>query len=174
MKKKLFMRKHPPATSGQTQAADGFMRNHRARIEKDLRNLGADAYDEWLPETHLLPEIIHPDEVVQGIVYGKYTYYAIDQPASGRGVLVVTNQRVLHIDRKPLFTKIGEISFQSVSAVSYSKVGLGGTVILHTRLGTFKIRTFNQKCARSFVAAVENNLLTPNQHGGVYESISDA
>lgn len=131
-----------------------FVTMQHDEVNEVLRQLGAVLYDFWLPETHALPYIIHPDEKIIGIVYGKYENNGAE-PAEGRGALVATDNRILLIDKKPLFLKCDELTYNVVSGVTYTKVGPSGTVTLHTRAGDIKIRTLNQKCARTFVHAIE-------------------
>jgi len=123
-------------------------------INEVLRELGAVMYDLWLPETHALPSIIHPNEKINGIVYGRYKHGGAE-PSAGRGALVATDSRILLIDKKPLFLKCDELSYSVVSGVTYTKVGPGGTVTLHTRAGDIEIRTLNQRCAHRFVESIE-------------------
>jgi hypothetical protein len=144
------------------------MRKHTAQsnpiatnLEDKLRKLGAVQYDLWVPETGALPGIIHDDEEIVGIVYGRYTKSATHE--TGRGVLVATTQRILLIDKKPLLMKCDELMHSVVSAVSFSKVGIAGTVSLHTRMGDINVRTFNKKCATGFVKAIEAKIIKDAQ-----------
>ncbi len=136
--------------------------------DDDLRKLGAVKYDLMLPETHVLPTIIGEGEVITGIIYGRYK--TITDHRVGRGALVATNQRILLIDKKPLFINCDEISYNVVSGITYTKAGISGTVILHTRLGDIHIRTFNQKSTYYFMNAVENNLFKGNTWQTTYEA----
>ena len=126
-----------------------------------LRVLGADEYDLMLPETHCLPRLLEPDETIIGVVYGKYRRPDNRHMQHGRGMLVVTDRRILLVDKKPLFLHFDDIKFAVVSGVAYNKAGIGETVTLNTRLGPIYIRTFNQKCAQQFVHAVEQMLFSP-------------
>lgn len=126
---------------------------HADQIHADLLLYGADRYDMLLPETHRLATIIHENERITGIVYGKYTQASGNH--SGRGALVATNLRVFLLDKKPLFERCEEINYKVVSAVSYAHVGIAGTVVLHTRMGAISIRTLNKNCAKHFVEAIE-------------------
>jgi hypothetical protein len=135
------------------QAKHELLKTRSKEIDDVLKSLGADTYDFLLPETHALPYIIHPDELIEGIVYGKYKMQ--NNPQTGRGALVATNQRVLLIDKKPLYEKVAELAYQVISGVTYSRAGLAGTVTLHTRMGDIGVRTLNHACAASFVEAVE-------------------
>lgn len=117
------------------------------RIYAELRVAGANRYDMKLPETHYLPTVIRPDEHVMVAVYGKYDI--------GRGALVATDRRILFIDKKPLFVQCDEIGFGVVGGVTQTRVGLSGIVTLHTRLGDYKLRTFNHKSANNFVSYID-------------------
>ena len=121
------------------------------RINTELRQRGASTYNMWLPETHYIPYLIHHDEHIMGSTYGRYK--------AGRGVLVATNQRVLFVDKKPLFTHVDEITFAIIGGVTYSRGGIFGHVILHTRLGDYDVRTMNHKNAANFVDYIETQCL---------------
>jgi hypothetical protein len=136
-------------------------------IKNGLRALGADGFDLLLPETHALVDIIHNDEVIVGIVYGRYKQNNAEQ-ASGRGVLVATNHRLLLVDKKPVFLKCDELSYNVVSGVSYSKAGIAGTVTVHSRTGDISVRTYNAKCANIFVEAIEVRCLNKTSQTGSY------
>lgn len=147
----------PVARLQRNRALHTLLKQHAERITHDIQKLGADEYDMLLPEVHALPLLVNVTERVTGIVFGRYRLTNGD---IGRGALVVTNERVLLLDKKPLFTRCDEISFSVISAVTYSKVGPAGTVTLRTRMGDIAIRTFNKKCALHFVTAVESQLFS--------------
>jgi hypothetical protein len=147
----------PIARLQRNRALHTLLKQHAERIAHDIQRLGADDYDMLLPEVHALPLLINVTEHVTGIVFGRYHLTSGD---IGRGALVVTNERVLLLDKKPLFTRCDEINFGIISAVTFSKVGPAGTLTLHTRTGNIAIRTFNKKCALHFVKAVEARLFS--------------
>lgn len=127
-----------------------------SRVKAELRVHGAVAYDLWLPETHYLPHVIHEDEHIMGTVYGRYK--------GGRGVLVATDQRVLFLDKKPGWMRCDEITFAVIGGITRTKIGPVGNVTLHTRLGDYKLRTFNQKNAENFVDYIETQCLHEEGH----------
>jgi len=147
--------------------AHGFFQKHKEQIHAELLELGAVPYDLWLPETHALPLIIHPNEHITGIVYGRY--HQEDGHQVGRGALVATNTRILLIDKKPLFIRCDEVTYEVVSGVTYTTLGFVGTVTLHTRIGAISVRTFNQKCAESFVESVEATIFSNAARGKQYD-----
>lgn len=139
-------------------------------FKEQLQKLGADTYDLHLPETHTLPLIIQPDEYIQGIVYGRYVYRTNAEEIISRGALVVTNMRILLVNKKPFYVSCEEIAPDRISGITYNRVGPMGHVILHTRQGDFNVRTFNQQCARRFTEAVEAKLY--NQERRSYDNAS--
>jgi hypothetical protein len=117
-----------------------------------------------LPETNELARVIHEDERIIGIVYGKYSQD--DRKIAGRGALVSTNKRILLLDKKPMFDRCDEISYRVVSAVSYAKAGFAGTVVLHTRMGNVSIRTLNKACDEHFIKAIESKIFAKGDSDG--------
>ena len=107
-----------------------------------------------LPETQALAKILTVDEVILGIIYGKYRQNS-PEASHGRGAIIATDRRVILLDKKPLFIKCDELSYSVISGINYSKAGLSGTVTLHSRTGDISIRTFNSDCAAIFVKAIE-------------------
>jgi Bacterial PH domain len=151
-KLKLIRRDHAPG---------GLLTGHAKRVYQSIKTLGANKFDMFLPETHILPSVILPHEKVEGIVYGKFNFQNVAE--GGRGVLVATPHRVLLIDRKPLYMHTHEITYRNISGISYSHLGLAGTVTLNTRVGNIYLRTFNRSCANGFVEAVEDRIFTEDQ-----------
>lgn len=142
--------------------SNGFLKPYKEYIYTSICRLGADAYDLLVPETSVLPMIIQPDEIVAGLVYGRYEWHdRSNAPIVGRGVLVATDKRALLIDKKWLFLRCDELGYGTIRAVSYSRVGWIGTIVLRTGLGDIKVRTFNQECAKHFVESIDKILSKP-------------
>jgi hypothetical protein len=146
--------------AGRERLLSGLLKIHREHIEDRLRVLGADRYDLLLPETHALPLIIRSDEVITGIVYGRYKQ---SDSSIGRGTLVATDSRLLLVDRKILSLKCDEIAYTAVTAITYNKVGPAATITLHSRIGDISVRTFNWRCAQNFIADLENTIFKVRQ-----------
>lgn len=121
-----------------------------------LRLLGADDYDLILPETRYVTQLLTNDEVLLGAVYGKYNKTTL--PFRGRGLMVITNYRILLVDKKPLFLQFDDVKFDTISGIQYTRALAVINVTLTTRMGNFTMRTFNDNCARHFVQAVEDML----------------
>jgi hypothetical protein len=80
---------------------------HEERIKQELTVAGVTNYGFRKFAVHYLPKIIHNNEHVGGIVYGRYT------PKKGgnkwnEGMLIATNLRIIFLDHKPGFTDTDE------------------------------------------------------------------
>ncbi|HEY1063900.1 MAG TPA: PH domain-containing protein [Candidatus Saccharimonadales bacterium] len=139
----------------------------KAEVLTSLRLLGADEYDLLLPETHCLPRLLRPGEVIFGALYGRY--HKGRERIIGRGMLVITDQRIILIDKKPLYLQEDDIAFDVVSGVDISFAGPAATVTLHTRMGDIDVRTFNKRCGRQFVEAVQDMLYDPEREHRYYD-----
>lgn len=125
--------------------------SHKARIWSELKRLGMSRWGYYKLETQYLPQLIHEDEPIEAIVYGHND--------AGSAMLVATDRRVVFLDRKPLFTKADEVTYDVVAGVTYGQVGHRATVVLHTRIGDFRIHTMNIRCAEHFRDHVETYCL---------------
>lgn len=138
---------------------------HVTMVFDNLKHVGANSFDMRLPETYALPLIVRAEETILGIVYGRYHKKGDNVSAArGRGVLLITNHRIVFLDKKPSFLHYDEIPLDLISGVTYTKAGIASRVQLHTRMGDYTVRTFNQKCATTFMHAVEaERLVTHDQ-----------
>jgi hypothetical protein len=136
--------------------------DHKRRVREELKHLGVSWFGLATMESEYLPSLIHADEHIGGVVYGKHP--------DGFAMLVATDRRVIFLDLKPLFQNEDEITFDVVSGVSFGHAGLGSTVTLHTRVKDYPIRTYNQTCARNFVQYIELRCLEhKNQRENSYD-----
>jgi hypothetical protein len=139
------------------------------RIKAELRQRGAVAYNLWLPETRYLVHLLHKDEHIMGSVYGHFDKGGNDR---GRGALIATDQRVLFVDKKPLFMHCDEMTFMIIGGVTYTRSLIVGYVTLHTRLGDYKLRTFNPKSAANFVDYIETKCLQEAINGEKFDNVT--
>ena len=125
--------------------------NNKKRVKDELRGLGLSRWALLSMSSRYLQKIIHPGERLCGAVYG--------HQKDGMGMLVATDRRVIFIDKKPLFLKEDEITYDVVSGVSFNHAGLGSTLTLHTRIKDYTLLTVNNRSARNFVEYIERNRL---------------
>ncbi len=125
------------------------------RLKRELEQAGMNRYGFLKGETKLLYEIIKEDEHIGGVVYGR--------SSSGSAMIVATDKRVLYLDRKPLFKKVDELTYDVVSGVSHNLQGQYAGIVLHTRLGDYKLRFVNKTIASRFVKFIEKQQITPEK-----------
>lgn len=77
----------------------------------------------------------------------------------GFTVIAATDERLLFIDKKLLFTEIDETPYDSLTGVSYKKKLFYTDIVLHLRTGDYKIITLNAKRAQHFIRYIEGKYL---------------
>jgi general stress protein 26 len=133
--------------------------DHIRQITKELRAAGMTPYGFIKIETDHLPDIIHPDEHVKGVVYG-WMEKSIDSV-----MLVATNRRIIFIDCKPFYQDWDEISYEVVAGVEVSFVGPFAGVVLHTRVKDYRLRFVNINCAKKFEKYIETHIESLYENG---------
>lgn len=137
-----------------TQPTPGVLFNphhHHDRVWGELRELGVSNLGLMWTDNRHVPQIIHSDEHIKGVIYG----YQLD----GFVMLLATDRRVVFLDKKLFYVNEDEIGYDSVIGVGVNRIGSGSTVTLHTRVKDYVIRTFNKKCAAQFVEYIEKRCL---------------
>lgn len=119
----------------------------KKRVFAELKAAGMTKYGLMRAESRELPFILHDEEHIKGIVYGR--------SRDGFAELVATDKRVLFVDKKPFFMKADEVTYDLVGGVTYGKVGLLSTITLHTRISHYTIRTVNFASAKRFIDFIE-------------------
>lgn len=126
-------------------------RSHRERIIEELTAAGVTWYGRKKPESRYLPNLIHENEHIMGVVYGNSEV--------GSVMLVATNRRVIYLDKKLFFVNEDELTYDVVSGVRHWHGGFMTTVTLHSRIRDYTINTINDAAADKFVAYIENRCL---------------
>jgi general stress protein 26 len=126
------------------------------KLMDELKAVGVGAVGLKTPEAKELVRILHPDEHIGGVVYGRY--------ATSFAWLIATDRRVIFIDKKPLHTTMDELTYDVVSGVRSHQAGLVASVTLHTRINDYAIRYVNKKCARIFVKYIEDRRLESGKY----------
>ena len=121
------------------------------RVRDELKAVGVGSIGLRTPESKGLARILHADEHIGGVVYGRYS--------GGLAWLIATDQRVIFLDRKPFYTTTDELTYDVVSGVQSTHAGPFVSVVLHTRLGDYAVRFVNTKCAGIFVHYIEKRRL---------------
>ena len=121
--------------------------NKFERIRRELKNAGVGFVGMRTPEAGELSHILHDNEHIGGVVYGKYE--------DSLAWLIATDQRVIFLNKKPLFKTQDEFTYDVVSGIKNSKSGLLNSIVLHTKIGDYMMTYITAKCARIFVQYIE-------------------
>lgn len=90
------------------------------------------------------------DEYIKDSVYGSYQ--------GGNGLLVVTNKRVLVVDKRPFFDYIEDASHDQTSHLNYFNTGMTGTLHLRINKTFFKFRSYNESKLRNIYSLLQFEL----------------
>jgi general stress protein 26 len=121
------------------------------RVLDELKTVGVGSVGLRTPEAKELVRVLHSDEHIGGVIYGRY--------ASGLAWLIATDSRVIFMDKKPLHTTMDELTYDVVSGVKSMHAGLVASVTLHTRVNDYAFRYVNKRCAQIFVKFIESRRL---------------
>lgn len=122
--------------------------SHQQRIKDELVAAGFTKYALLKSESRRLPTIIHENEHIMAAVYGR--------TQTGSAMLVATDLRVIFLDIKPLFKIMDEINYDMISGITHDEQAGFGHIIVHSRMGDYKIRYANPACASRFASHIEN------------------
>lgn len=120
---------------------------HKKRVINELKKAGVTKYGLLHSESRYLPQIIHEDEHIGGVVYGRYGIDFV--------MLVATDKRAIYLMKKPFYSKVDELTYDVVSGVKNSSTVLFSTVTLHTKVNDYIIKFVNPTCANRFVKFIE-------------------
>jgi len=128
------------------------------RINQELKNAGATIFGRAKFAARYLPGILHDNEHIMGVVYGRY---AEDSGLLGlaEGMLVATDRRVIFLDRKPGFETLDELAYDAVSGVQKSYAWPFASITLHTKIGNYTLRFAKKVCIDTFMRYVERRRL---------------
>lgn len=130
---------------------------HAKRVHQELAAAGISKYGLGKREALHLPEVINEDEHIHGAIYGLTDWTS--------SLIVATDTRVLHLDHKPFFNKTDQFTYEVVSGVSINYSGPFAAIVLNTRIGDFKLRFVNTKCAENFVEYIESRRIQSIEPG---------
>ncbi len=122
---------------------------HVQRINSELQAAGMSNYGLMKLDTSYLPKIIHENEHIKGVIYGR-----IDKTIDS-GMLVATDKRIIFLDCKPFYKNWDEITYEVVAGVKTTFIGPFAGVVLHTRVRDYTLRFVNIKCAKIFDEYIE-------------------
>lgn len=126
-----------------------------SHVEEQLKRVGCNFRFWGRPEIRELCNILVPGEVVAQCVNGTYE--------GGFALLVVTDHRLLLIDKKPMFLTLEDIRFDMVSEIDYSSHLVGGVVQIVTPTRKLVFHAWNQGRLRILLNYVQKRMMEIRQ-----------
>jgi hypothetical protein len=124
---------------------------HSTRVRAEMLGTGLSEYTVLKSSSRYLHNFIAADEHIEAVISG--------HAERGNALLVATNRRVLFLDHQPFFTTSDEFAYGSITGVSSTHAGLFATLILHTRLGDYRLIRVNGQSAEHFEAYISTRIL---------------
>lgn len=121
--------------------------NHQKRVREELIKAKVTSYGLLKHESWHLHKLIHQDEHIKAVVYGRRGVDSV--------MLVATDKRIIFFDKKPYLTDSDELPYDMVSGVDYGSSGIFSTVTLHTRVKDYRIKYASPASSRKFVEYIE-------------------
>lgn len=132
--------------------------DQKQRITQELVACGVSSYGLRKFNSRYLPLLIHEDEHILGVVYGRYheSFGILDWVDR---MLVATNRRIISLNHKPGYTDIDEFTYDVVTGISSSTAGPFTAVTLNTKIYSISIRFVKKQCAEIFKRTIEKHRL---------------
>lgn len=120
-------------------------------VKSQLQRIGADFKFWGRAELRELPHIMFEGEELHHVLNGRY--------AGGFATLVTTNQRVLLIDKKPLYLTLEDIRYDMISDIMFNHRLLDASVSLSTMNKEINFIAYNSSKLRNLIGFVQQKVL---------------
>lgn len=124
-------------------------------LENQLRKRGIVVRFWCRPELKELPKLLVPNEQVHLLVNGEYE--------GGFAMLVGTDQRVILLDKKPLFLTIESLQYDMISEVDYNARLLDSSLNIITLNKSLRFTSFRQKRLRDMHNFIQEQVMLRRQ-----------
>ena len=140
----------------------------RQVIDKQLRAVHAESHVWGKTERDELPKIIIPGEVVKHVQRGYYS--------GGFATLVATTERLLLIDKKPLFLTVIDLRYDMIAEVDYGHQLFGATIHVKSFNKDFKFQRLNKHELRDITNFIQQKVveMRSQQNGILVEQVETA
>jgi hypothetical protein len=127
-----------------------------SHVEEQLQRVGCNFRFWGRPEIRELCNILVPGEVIAQCVNGRYE--------GGFALLVVTNHRLLLIDKKPMFLTLEDIRFDMIAEIDFSAQLFESTIRIATATRKLVFIAWNQARLRKLLDYVQQRMMEIRQH----------
>lgn len=125
-------------------------------LEEQLKKIGCNFQFWGRAELRELANVLLPDEVVKHVVNGTYE--------GGFAQLAATDQRVLLIDKKPMYLTLEDVRFDMIAEIDYNHRLVNATVCIFTPNKSLRFTGFNQVRLRNLFHFVQTRVMEIRQH----------
>lgn len=125
------------------------------QVEAQLERISCNFRYIGRAEIRELPAILMPEEQIAGAVNGRYS--------GGGALLVITNFRLLLIDRKPLFLTIEDIRFDMIAEIDYNARLLNSTAFIITPSRKLVFSSLGQQRLRAIISYMQQKVMDARQ-----------
>jgi hypothetical protein len=120
-------------------------------VRQQLKNIGADMGLWCRAEREELPKLLFEGEELHHLVTGHYN--------GGFAILCATNQRVLLVDKKPLYLTMEDIRYDMISDIMFNHRFLNATLLLGTVHKSISFTGYKRDKLRDFTVFVQGKIL---------------
>ena len=126
-------------------------------VEEQLKRVGCNFKMWGRSEVRELSNVLMPQEKIAQAVNGSYE--------GGFALLIVTDYRVLLIDRKPMLLTIEDIRYDMMSEVDFHNRLMGATVRIFTPMRNLVFNSWSNVRLRKCVNYIQQRVMEIRQHG---------
>ncbi len=127
------------------------MKKANTKLIKKVFGVGGQSSLWCTAEVHELKNLLVEGEEITGLVKGWY--------AGGFALLLATNQRILVVDKKPLFLGVEDIRYEMVCQIDYSWQWFQANVMICTVNKELKFITFDKAQLRTLASYVQQRIM---------------
>lgn len=131
------------------------MMTHLA-VEEQLQRIGSNFRFWGRAECRELPKVLFPDETILYAINGRYE--------NGFALLVATDERMLLIDKKPLFLCFEDMRYEMVSEVDYIQQVLTAQLSLRTPGRNLRFTSFRPDKIRALTTYIQERVTEVRRH----------
>lgn len=125
-------------------------------LEERLKEIGCNFRFWGRAELRELANVLMPNEIVEHCVNGQYQ--------AGFAMLVATDQRVLLIDKKPMYLSLEDIRYDMMSEVDFNHRLLDASIFICTPTKSLRFVAYNQARLRKLFHFVQMRVMEIRQH----------
>jgi hypothetical protein len=125
-------------------------------LEERLKEIGCNFRFFARPELKELGNVLLDNEVVEHCVIGTYE--------GGFALLVATDQRVLLIDKKPLYLTLEDTRYDMITEVDFNHRLMDGNIYIRTPNKALRFVAYNQGRLRKMFHFVQTRVMEIRQH----------